>query len=470
MVETQPPLARALEWRDRDWRDDDGELLPDIVDIVCGMLGEADAESLKTLVSDAHEADVGALLAQLDPDDRNRLVELLGADFDFTALTEVDETIRVEILEEMEPEQVAEGIAELETDDAVAILEDLDEEERSEILDKLPASDRFALRRAFDYPEGSAGRRMKDEFIAVPPFWTVGQVIDHLRESADLPDDFTEIFVVDPGYHLQGHVRLDRLLRTQRPVAVTDILEEETRTVTASEDQEDVAFMFERYNLLSAPVVDEGNRLVGVLTVDDIVDVIEEEADADIKQLGGVKADEEISDSVWTTAKGRFRWLFINLITAFLATTVLKSFEVQLAEMVALAVLAPIVASQGGNAATQTMTVAVRALATRELGPRNAWRIVRREVSVGFINGIAFAIITGTVASFWFTNANIGVVIGLALVCNLVAGSLGGVLIPLLLDRLRVDPAISSGPFVTTVTDVTGFLSFLTIATWWFKL
>ncbi|MCZ8315116.1 magnesium transporter [Phreatobacter sp.] len=470
MVETQPPLARALEWRDRDWRDDEGELLPAVVDVVCAMLVEGDAESLKTLVSEAHEADVGALLAQLDPDDRNRLVELLGADFDFTALTEVDETIRVEILEEMEPEQVAEGIAELETDDAVAILEDLDEAERSEILDKLPASDRFALRRAFDYPEGSAGRRMKDEFIAVPPFWTVGQVIDHLRDSADLPEDFTEIFVVDPGYHIQGHVRLDRLLRAQRPVAVTDILEEETRTVTASEDQEDVAFMFERYNLLSAPVVDEGNRLVGVLTVDDIVDVIEEEADADIKQLGGVKADEEISDSVWTTAKGRFRWLFINLITAFLATTVLKSFEVQLAEMVALAVLAPIVASQGGNAATQTMTVAVRALATRELGPRNAFRIVRREVAVGFLNGIAFALITGAVASFWFTNANIGVVIGLALVCNLVAGSLGGVLIPLLLDRLRVDPAISSGPFVTTVTDVTGFLSFLTIATWWFKL
>jgi len=470
MVETQPPLVGALAWRDKDWRDDEGELLPDVVEAVCSLLATEDAEGLKTLVSDAHEADLGALLAQLDPDDRNRLVELLGADFDFTALTEVDETIRVEILEEMEPEQVAEGIAELETDDAVAILEDLDEEDRSEILDRLPAGDRFALRRAFDYPEGSAGRRMKDEFIAVPPFWTVGQVIDHLRESADLPDDFTEIFVVDPGYHLQGHVRLDRLLRTQRPVAVTDILEEETRTVTATEDQEDAALMFERYNLLSAPVVDDGNRLVGVLTVDDIVDVIEEEADADIKQLGGVKADEEISDDVWTTAKGRFRWLFINLITAFLATTVLKSFEVQLAEMVALAVLAPIVASQGGNAATQTMTVAVRALATRELGPRNALRIVRREVLVGLLNGIAFAVITGTVASFWFTNANIGVVIGLALICNLVAGSLGGVLIPLALDRMKVDPAISSGPFVTTVTDVTGFLSFLTIATWWFRL
>jgi magnesium transporter len=470
MAETTSPAAMAEDWREKDWRDEDGELLPAVVDLVQTILRADDGDSLKSLVSEAHEADLGALLAQLDAEDRSRVVSLLGADFDFNALNEVDETIRAEILEDMAPSTVAEGIATLETDDAVAILEDLDEDERSAILDKLSPADSFALRRAFDYPEGSAGRRMKDEFIAVPPFWTVGQVIDHLREAADLPDDFTEIFIVDPGFHLQGHIRLDRLLRAKRPVVVTEILEEETHTVDASEDQEDAALLFERYNLLSAPVVDEVNRLVGVLTVDDIVDVIEEEADEDIKALGGVKADEEISDSVWTTAKSRFRWLLINLVTAFLATTVLKSFEHQLEAMVALAILAPIVASQGGSAATQTMTVAVRALATRELGPRNAWRIVRREVSVGLFNGIAFALITGTVASFWFTNAGIGVVIGLALICNLVAGSLGGVLVPLALDRMKVDPAISSGPFVTTVTDVTGFFSFLMIASWWFRI
>lgn len=470
MAETTSPAAMAEEWREKDWRDEDGELLPAVVDLVQSILRADDGESLKSLVSEAHEADLGALLAQLDAEDRSRVVSLLGADFDFNALNEVDETIRAEILEDMAPATVAEGIATLETDDAVAILEDLDEDERSAILDELSPADSFALRRAFDYPEGSAGRRMKDEFIAVPPFWTVGQVIDHLRDAADLPDDFTEIFIVDPGFHLQGHIRLDRLLRAKRPVVVTEILEEEMHTVGADEDQEDAALLFERYNLLSAPVVDEVNRLVGVLTVDDIVDVIEEEADEDIKALGGVKADEEISDSVWTTAKSRFRWLLINLVTAFLATTVLKSFEHQLEAMVALAILAPIVASQGGSAATQTMTVAVRALATRELGPRNAWRIVRREVSVGLFNGIAFALITGTVASFWFTNAGIGVVIGLALICNLVAGSLGGVLVPLALDRMKVDPAISSGPFVTTVTDVTGFFSFLMIASWWFRI
>lgn len=465
-----PGTSGPVDWREEDWRDDEGELRPEVVEQVGRLIEAGDRESLAALVAEAHESDMGALIAQLEADDRLKLVELLGADFDFTALTEVDETIRVELLEEMEPAQVAEGIAELETDDAVTLLADLDEKERSEILERMPEIDRFALKRALDYPEGSAGRRMKDDFIAVAPFWTVGQVIDHLRESDELPDDFTEIFIIDPAYRLLGHVRLDRLLRTKRPVVVTDIMEEEMRTVLASEDQEDVALMFERYNLLSAPVLDEAGRLVGVLTVDDIVDVIEEEADADIKALGGVKADEEISDSVWTTAKGRFRWLLINLVTAFAATTVLKSFENQLEAMVALAVLAPIVASQGGSGATQTMTVAVRALATRDLGHHNATRVIRREAMVGLINGCLFAVITGSVASFWFTNANIGLVIGLALICNLVAGSLGGVLIPLTLDRFRVDPAIASGPFVTTVTDVTGFFVFLTIASWWFRL
>lgn len=453
-----------------DWRDDDGALRPEIVETVAEAIAKSDASGLKAMVGEAHEADLGDLIAQLDAEDRRRLIELLGTDFDFAALTEVDETIRIEILEDLPAETVAEGIAELDSDDAVSILQDLDEEDRSEILDKMPAVERVALKRALDYPEDSAGRRMKDDFIAVPPFWTVGQVIDHLREAEDLPDDFTEIFVIDPGFRLQGHIRLDRLLRTKRPVTVTDIMEEEVRTVEATEDQQDVALMFERYNLLSAAVVDDGGRLVGVLTVDDIVDVIEEEADADIKALGGVKPEEEISDSVWTTAKGRFRWLFINMLTAFIATSVLKSFEKQMESMVALAVLAPIVASQGGNAATQTMTVAVRALATHDLGPHNAWRVIGREALTGLINGSAFALIVGVVAGFWFSLADLGIVIGLAMVCNLVAGGLAGILIPLGLSKLDADPAVSSGPFVTTVTDVVGFLGFLTIATWWFKI
>lgn len=452
------------------WRADDGGLLPNLVDRVSSLIEAGEAEPLKLMLADAHEADMGDLIEQLDAEQRPRLIALLGTAFDFTALTEVDETIRVGILEDLPPETVADGVAELERDDAVYILEDLDEADRSEILDRIPAIERVALKRALDYREDSAGRRMSDAFIAVPPFWTVGHVIDHLREADDGPEEFSAIFVVDPAYRLMGHVRLDRLLRTKRPVAVTTLMEEDPHTIRADEDQHDARLEFERYNLMSAPVVDEAGRLVGVLTVDDIVDVIEEEADAEIKALGGVKPDEEISDSVWSIAKGRFTWLFINLITAFIASTVLKSFETQLETMVALAVLAPIVASQGGNAATQTMTVAVRALATHDLGPHNAVRVIGREAMVGLINGLAFAVITGAIAGLWFSTLDLGIVIGLAMVCNLVAGALGGILIPMALDRFGADPAVSSGPFVTTVTDVVGFLAFLSIAAYWFRI
>lgn len=452
-----------------EWRDDQGGLRSEVVEKVAEAIAAGDAAMLKAMLGEAHEADLGDVIEQLSVEDRPKLVELMGAAFDFAALTEVDETIRVGIIEDLSVETVAEGVKDLESDDAVYILEDLDEKDRSKILERLPGPDRLALKRSLDYPEESAGRRMKDHFIAVPPFWTVGGVIDHLREADDLPDDFTEIFVVDPGYHLQGALRLDRLLRARRPVPVTEIMDE-VRAISASEDQHEARLQFERYNLISAPVIDEDNRLVGVLTVDDVVDVIEEEADAEIKALGGVKADEELSDSVWSTARGRFGWLFINLITAFIASTVLKAYETQLEAMVALAVLAPIVASQGGNAATQTMTVVVRALATHELGPHNIMRVVGREVMTGLLNGVAFAAITGIAAGLWFSMADLGVVIGLAMLCNIVAGAIGGTLIPLALDRARADPAVSSGPFVTTITDVVGFLAFLSIAAYWFRI
>jgi magnesium transporter len=291
-----------------------------------------------------------------------------------------------------------------------------------------------------------------------------------MRETADLPETFHEIYVVDPAYHLIGAVPLDRLLRTKRPTAITQITSEDRRRVRATDDQEDVAQLFRRYNLVSAPVVDDSGRLVGVITVDDVVDVIDEEADEDLKALGGVKGDEELSDTVWTITKSRFAWLFLNLVTAFVASSVLGLFEGQLQKMVALAVLAPIVASQGGNAATQTMTVAVRALATQELIRSNVWRIVFREVGVGLANGVGFAIITGLAAGLWFQNMGLGIVIGLAMIVNLVAGALGGILIPVMLDKFDADPAVSSGVFVTTVTDVVGFFAFLGIATLWFGL
>ena len=396
----------------------------------------------------------------------------MGDDFDFTALTEVDDAVRDEILEELPDATVAEGVRDLDSDDAVTILEDLDRKDQEAILGNLPAGERQALRRSLDYPEESAGRLMQTDLITVPPFWTVGQTIDHLREtpSEDLPESFFEVFVVGPGQALLGNVFLDKLLRTTRPVRMHDIMDPDRRRVAVTDDRNEVARLFERYNLVSVPVVDADQRLAGVITIDDIVDVMQEEAEAEIKALGGVQESEELSDNFWVISKSRFVWLLINLVTAFVAASVLKLFEGQLQKMVALAVLAPIVASQGGNAATQTMTVAVRALATRELTRANAMRIISRELLVGVLNGAAFGLMTAVVAGAWFSLPGLGVVIGLAMLTNLIAGALGGILIPLALDKLKIDPAVSSGAFVTTVTDVVGNYAFLGIATLWFGL
>jgi magnesium transporter len=451
-------------------REEDGAMREEYVERVAQAIGAGDSAALRELVGDLHEADVGDLIEALDPDLRPRLIKLMGHDFDFSALTEVDDTVREEILEELPAETVAEGVRELDSDDAVAILEDLPKDEQTEILDQLPASERVALARSLLYPENSAGRRMQTEFIAVPPAWTVGQTIDHLRETPDLPDRFWELYVIGDDLKLQGAVALDRLLRTKRPVPVAELIDEDLRPVRVTEDQEDVARLFERYDLVSAPVVDENDRLVGVITFDDIVDVIEEEAEEDIRALGGVGREEELSDSVWRIAKGRFPWLFANLLTALLASWVISNFEDALAKMVALAVLMPIVASMGGNAGTQTMTVAVRALATRELSSNNVWRVIRRELLVGVLNGLCFAVIMGVIAWTWFQVPDLGLVIALAMVTVLAAAALGGILIPLILIRLGADPAVSSGPFVTTVTDVVGFFSFLGIASQWFGL
>ena len=451
-------------------RDKDGEIRHEFVEQIARAIHAANAPFLRAIVAELHEADLVDLIAALEPDDRVKLVELTGEDFHFSALNEVDDSVREEILEELEPETVAEGVRELESDDAVELLEGLDEEDQEEILERLPPSERDALERSLLYPENSAGRRMETEFIAVPPDWTVGQAIDYIGDTPNLPERFYEIYAVDKAQHWQGAVALDALLRSRRTVPLADLIDADRRRVSVLDDQEQVARLFGKYNLVAAPVVDTENRLVGVITIDDVVDVIEEEADEDLKALGGVTSDEALSDSVWTIARGRFNWLLINLATAFLASSVLGLFEGQLQQMVALAVLAPIVASQGGNAATQTMTVAVRALATRELGSSNAFRVVMREALVGLVNGLAFAVITGIAAVAWFKIPGLGVVIGLAIVVNLFAGALGGILIPMVLERARADPAVASGTFVTTVTDVVGFVSFLGIATLWFGL
>jgi magnesium transporter len=451
-------------------RDEDGDIRPAFVEAISHAVQVADTGFLKEIVGELHEADLGDLIEALEPDERVSLIELTGADFDFSALNEVDDSVREELLEELETSTVAEGVRELDSDDAVELLEGMDEEDQDEILDKLPPSERVALERSLEYPENSAGRRMQTDFIAVPPDWNVGQAIDYMRDTEDLPERFYEIYAVDQWQRWQGAVSLDALLRSRRPIPLAELIDEDRRRVSVNDDQEEVARLFGKYNLVAAPVVDIDNRLVGVITIDDVVDVIEEEADEDLKALGGVTSDEELSDSFWSIAKGRFNWLIVNLATAFLASSVLGLFEGQLEQMVALAVLAPIVASQGGNAATQTMTVAVRALATRELNPNNATRVVIREGLVGLMNGLAFAVITGIAAVAWFKIPALGVVIGLAMLVNLIAGALGGILIPMVLEKVKADPAVASGTFVTTVTDVVGFFSFLGIATLWFGL
>jgi magnesium transporter len=450
-------------------RDEEGALESGFLERISDAIARHDGEALRDLVSDLHESDLGDVLHALEPDEREALVRLMGHDFDWMALTEVDDAVRGEILESIPNERISEVVRDLDSDDAIEFIADLDAEDREEVLAGLPFAERIALERSLDYPEDSAGRRMTTKFIAVPPFWTVGQTIDFMREDDSLPDEFTELHVVDPRFCLLGTVPLDRLLRAKRPTTIEAIVSEAKHSVQATDDQEDVARLFERYNLLSVGVVDEAGRLVGVITVDDIVDIIEEEADEDIKRLAGV-GDEEISDSVVSSVRSRFVWLFLNLGTAFAAAAVIGLFDGTIEQMVALAILMPIVTSLGGNAATQAMTVTVRALATRDLETIRSFRFVRREVLVGLANGAIFATIVGIVAGLVFANPQLGVVIAAALVINLVAAGLAGVLIPLTFDRFGADPALASTVFVTAVTDVLGFFAFLGLAAWWFGL
>lgn len=442
--------------------------LSELAQNLAEALTRRDREAIRSLVAGLQAPDLADLIELLTPDQRTQLVQTLGATFDPEALSELDESVRDQLLRDLPNTIVAKAVAELETDDAAYVLENLAEGERRQILALIPIVGRAALERNLEYPEDTAGRLMQTDFVAVPPFWSVGQVIDHMREADDLPDTFSDIYVVDPTYHVVGSVDLSRLLRTKREVPVNMIMDGARQVVLATADQEEVARQFERYDLKSAPVVDANKRLVGVVTVDDVVEVIHEEAEEDLHRLGGV-GDESVMDTVVDTVRNRFSWLLINLATALLASSVIKLFDATIGQMVALAVLMPIVASMGGNAATQTMTVTVRALATRDLGPANSLRIIVREASVGFVNGVAFAAIIGLVVLLWFGVGTLGLVIATAMICNFVAAALAGILIPLTLSRLGYDPAVASGVFVTTVTDVVGFFAFLGLASLWLQ-
>jgi magnesium transporter len=447
-------------------RDEEGGIRSDFLHAVASALDEADAAKVRELALPLHEADLADLIELLKPEQRGALIAILGADFKAAALPELDEGVRDQVLEMMPPERVAEALQQLDSDEAVYVIEDLAKKERSDILAKLPHFERVALERSLEYPEDSAGRIMQTDLIAVPPFWSVGQTIDYLRVADDLPDRFYEIFVVDPAYHLLGAVELNRLLRSRRPVTIESVTERDIHPIPVKADQEEVARQFERYNLTSAPVVDDGGRLVGVITADDVVEVVQEEASEDILRMGGVSG-ESVSDSVWRTTRHRFTWLLVNLGTALLAASVIGLFEATIEQMVALAVLMPIVASMGGNAGNQTRTVPVRALAMRDLGAANVRRVIGREAMVGLLNGLAFAVLLGTVVYFWFGNDELGLVIAAAMVVNFLVAALAGIMIPLSLEFLGIDPAVASGVFVTTVTDVVGFFAFLGLAALW---
>ncbi len=449
--------------------DEDGVILAPFLAHIGAAIADRDIIELKRDVGRLHQSELGDLLEALLPEQRLALVGLMGKDFDFSSLTEVDEAIRMDIVENLPNDQIAEAVQELDSDDAVYILEDLDQKDQDEILAKLPFTERIRLRRSLDYPEESAGRRMQTEFVAVPPFWTVGQTIDYMRDDQNLPDRFSQVFVIDPTFRLLGAIDLDQILRTKRLVKIEDVMHETRHAIPATMDQEEAAREFEQYDLLSAAVVDENERLVGVLTIDDVVDVIQQEAEEDLLRMGGV-GDEELSDTVFAISRSRVPWLLVNLCTAFVSATVISQFGATIEQMVALAALMPIVASIGGNAGTQTMTVTVRALATKDLDIYNAGRVIRREVMVGFFNGLMVAAVIGVVAGVWFQNVDLGYVIAAAMTVNMLAAAIGGILIPLLLDRLGADPAIASSVFTTMITDVIGFLAFLSLASWWLHL
>ena len=411
-----------------------------------------------------HPADIADLLEQINAFDRRRLIELYGVDFDGDILSELDESIREEVIGLLHPEVLADAVRDLESDDVVDLVEDLEDQQQQAILSALEDGDRVAVQQSLTYPEYSAGRLMQREVVMAPEHWNVGEAIDFLRNQEDLPDQFYHIILVDPRLRPVGNVTLGKLMASRREVMLKDLVEETFHVIPVTQDEGDVAYAFNQYHLISAPVVDENERLVGVITIDDAMAVLDEEHEEDIMRLAGVGDESSLSDRVIDTTKRRFPWLAVNLVTAILASLVIAQFEAAIAQIVALAVLMPIVASMGGNAGTQSLTVAVRAIATKDLTGSNVWRVIRREVLVGLVNGVIFAVVMGIVGVLWFGGPELGYVIAAAMVINLVVAGLAGTGIPIILDRMGVDPALASGAFVTTVTDVVGFFAFLGLA------
>ncbi len=424
------------------------------------------AEWVDALLDPLHPADIAHLLEQLDPRSRRDLLTVWKGGVDGDTLSELDEQLREEVIGQLAPAELAEAVRDLESDDVVDLVEYLGEDQQEAVLDALDAGDRVVVEQALTYPEESAGRHMQSELVRAPEHWTVGEAIDYLRSDVVLPDQFYHIILVDPRLKAVGYVTLGRILSHPRDMLLRELMEDTFRTFHVAQDVEEVAQAINHYHMITAPVVDDDDRIVGVITIDDAMAFLEEEAEEDILRLAGV-GEGSLSDRVIATTRRRFPWLAVNLVTAIFASMVIALFEETIAGLVALAVLMPIVASMGGNAGTQSLTVAVRAIATRDLTTANVWRVIRREVLVGLINGLIFAVVMGVVGVIWFGSPMLGVVIGVAMVINLAVAGLAGTVIPVLLERFGIDPALASGAFVTTVTDVVGFFAFLGLAALW---
>ena len=439
----------------------------EFLSIFSDKIKSSDLKFINQTLEDLHPSDVANLIENLSSETRAKLIEIEEFDIDPEIFVEINESIQTEILQLLSLDSIAKIIKRLESDNAISILENLNIEKKNSVLDKLPPKDRFLLEEGLSYPEDSAARIMQREFTAVPSDWSVGQTIDYLRESKDLPEEFLEIFVVDNEFKPIGIVPSSRVLRTPREKKMNSIMREMPVLISVNMDKEEVGHAFENYNLVSAGVVNKNNKLVGMITADDVVTVVQEEAEEDVLRLAGV-GDEEITDSVLIKTKRRFNWLLLNLFTALLATWVISLFGASIEQMVALAFLMPIVASMGGNAGMQTLAVTIRAIATKELSSGNFNKIVGKEFLIGILNGIIFAIITAIIVQFWFQEFKLSLLIGISMVLNMIVAGLFGILVPVSLKKVNIDPALASSVFVTTITDVIGFLSFLGIGSYFF--
>ena len=444
-------------------KDDDNS--NESIRLVTDYLENYKYDKILSFLKDFHNADIAEILQNLDPVLRLSLLNIMDKNFDPEILTYLNDSLREEIIETLDIKQLANNAKSLDIDDAVDLAEDLEEKNQNIFLENLDKEERTLVKEGLNYPEDSAGRLMQREFVAIDQSWNVGQAIDYLRNNkGNLPEDFYDIYLINQNKEAKGIVPLGRLMGSKREIELNSIINKELRLIDVNTDQEDVALLFNKYGLVSAPVINNQKKIIGSITVDDVVEVIEEEREEDILKLGGVDHT-DLYESVISTTKSRISWLIVNLMTAVVASIVIGLFEAAIEKVVALAILMPIVASMGANAGTQTLTVAVRAIAVKELTTSNAIKIIIKETLIGGINGVIFAIIISLISIYWFENLMLGLIIGLAMILNLLIAGFSGIAIPLVLDKLKIDPALASAVILTTITDVFGFLSFLGLAT-----